>query len=71
MAIELNINTIRALATDNMLNSAIKVEDSFVVSEDVKTEIEALLKNAKIGYQCVTQSANNVMFIIQPYGEQG
>lgn len=68
---ELTIDTIRALAHDNLLANTIKVEDSFVVSEYVKTEIEALLRNAKIGYQCITQSANNVLFIIQPYGEQG
>lgn len=68
---ELNINTIRALAADNMLASTIKVEDSFVLSENDKTEVEALLKNAKIGYQCITQSGNNVLFIIQPYGDQG
>jgi|GEM_PF-2274693 len=68
---ELNIDTLRALARDKQLASTLKVEDSFIISEDVKTEIEGLLKNAKIGYQCVTQSLNNVMFIIQPYGEQG
>lgn len=68
---ELTINTIRALAQDKQLARTLKVEDSFIVSEDVKTEIEVLLKNAKIGYQCITQSANKVLFIIQPYGEQG
>ncbi len=68
---ELNIDTIRALAQDNMLASTIKLEDSFIVSENDKTEIEAFLVNAKIGYQCITQSNNNVMFIIQPYGDQG
>jgi hypothetical protein len=68
---ELNINTLRALAQDKQLASTLKVEDSFIVSEDVKTEIEALLKNAKVGYQCITQPLNNVLFIIQPYGEQG
>ncbi|ABG59773.1 hypothetical protein [Cytophaga hutchinsonii] len=68
---ELNINTIRALAQDNMLASTIKLEDSFIVNENDKTEIEAFLRNAKIGYQCITQSGDNVLFIIQPYGEQG
>lgn len=61
---ELNTNTLRALAKDNMLASALKPEDSFVVSEEVKTEIEALLKNGKVGYQCITQSGNDEHHII-------
>jgi len=68
---ELNVNTIRSLAQDKQLASTLKVEDSFIVSEDEKSEVEELLKEAKVGYQGITQSSNNVMFIIQPYGEQG
>ncbi len=68
---EITIDTIRTLAKENLLNKNLKPEDSFIVSEDVKPEVEKLLKEAKIGYQGITQSANNVLFIIQPYGEQG
>ena len=68
---EITIDTIRTWAKGNILNKNLKHEDSFIVSEDVKPEVENLLKEAKIGYQGITQSSNNVMFIIQPYGEQG
>jgi len=68
---ELTIDSIRTLATKNLLKDTLKYDDSFVVSEDVKDEVEALLKEAEIGYQGITQASNNVMFIIQPYGDQG
>ena len=68
---ELTIDSIRTLATENRLKDTLKYDDSFVVSEDVKDEVEALLKEAEIGYQGITQASNNVMFIIQPYGDQG
>jgi len=68
---ELTIDSIRTLATENRLKDTLKYDDSFVVSEDVKDEVEALLKEAEIGYQGITQTSNNVMFIIQPYGDQG
>ena len=68
---ELTIETIRTLANENRLQDTLKYDDSFVVSEEVKNEVEKLLKEAKVGYQGITQPANNVLFIIQPYGEQG
>lgn len=68
---ELTIDTIRTLAKENLLNKNLKHEDSFTVREDEKSEVEELLKEARIGYQGITQSSNNVLFIIQPYGEQG
>ena len=68
---ELTIDSIRTLANENRLQDTLKYDDSFVVSEDVKEEVEELLKEAKVGYQGITQSSNNVLFIIQPYGDQG
>jgi len=68
---ELTIDSIRTLANENRLKDMLNYDDSFIVSEDVKDEVEHLLHEAKIGYQGITQSANNVMFIIQPYGDQG
>jgi len=68
---ELTIDSIRKLANENRLHETLKYDDSFIVSEDVKIEVETLLKQAKIGYQGITQVSNNVMFIIQPYGDQG
>jgi hypothetical protein len=68
---ELTIDSIRTLANENRLQDTLKYDDSFVVSEDVKDEVEHLLKEAQIGYQGITQPLNNVLFIIQPYGEQG
>ena len=68
---ELTIDSIRTLANENRLKDTLKYDDSFVVSEEVKNEVENLLKEAKVGYQGITQPANNVLFIIQPYGEQG
>jgi len=68
---ELNVDTIKTLAKEKLLNKNLKHEDSFVIHEDEKSEVEELLKEAKVGYQCITQPSNNVLFIIQPYGEQG
>jgi hypothetical protein len=68
---ELTIDSIRTLANKNLLKDTLKYDDSFVVGEDVKDEVENLLKEAKVGYQGITQPLNNVLFIIQPYGEQG
>lgn len=68
---ELTIDLIRRLAEHNMLQSELKHEDSFVVSEKEKNEVEHLLREAKVGYQGITQPADNVLFIIQPYGDQG
>lgn len=68
---ELTIDTLRTLAKKNLLHTNLKHEDSFIVREEEKTEVEQLLKDAKVGYQGITQTSNNVMFIIQPYGEQG
>ena len=68
---ELTIETIRTLAKENLLHSNLKHEDSFIVREEEKSEVEELLKEAKVGYQGITQSSDNVLFIIQPYGDQG
>lgn len=68
---ELTIDLIRALADQNLLQTKLKHEDSFLVREEEKTEVENLLREAKVGYQVITQPSNNVLFIIQPYGEQG
>lgn len=68
---ELTIDLIRRLAEHKLLQSELKHEDSFVVSENEKHEVEQLLREAKIGYQGITQPANNILYIIQPYGEQG
>lgn len=67
----ITIDSLRALAKQNLLNKELKYDDSFVVSENDKAEVESLLKEAQVGYQGITQPSNNVMFIIQPYGEQG
>ena len=68
---ELTIETIRALANQKLLKTNLKHEDSFIVHEKEKSEVEELLREAKVGYQGITQPANNVLFIIQPYGDQG
>jgi hypothetical protein len=68
---EITIDTLRALAKQNLLNKELKYDDSFVVTEEQKSEVETLLKEAKVGYQGITQPSNNVLFIIQPFGEQG
>ena len=68
---ELTIETIRELADQNLLKTNLKHEDSFIVHEDEKSEVEELLRAAKVGYQGITQPSNNVLFIIQPYGDQG
>lgn len=68
---ELTIDLIRALADQNLLQTKLKHEDSFLVREEEKTEVENLLREAKVGYQGITQPSNNVLFIIQPYGDQG
>lgn len=68
---ELTIDSIRTLANENRLQDTLKYDDSFIVNENVKEEVEELLKEAKIGYQGITQSSNNILFIIQPYGDQG
>jgi len=68
---ELTIDSIRTLANENRLHDTLKYDDSFIVNEDVKDEVETLLKQAKVGYQGITQPSNNVLFIIQPYGDQG
>ena len=67
---ELTIDSIRKLANEKRLHETLKYDDSFIVSEEVKDEVETLLKEAEIGYQGITQTSNNVMFIIQPYGDQ-
>ncbi|MGN6648323.1 MAG: hypothetical protein ACTHJT_17490 [Cytophaga sp.] len=67
----ITIESLRALAKQNLLNKELKYDDSFVVSEEHKAEVESLLREGKVGYQGITQPANNVLFIIQPYGEQG
>ncbi len=68
---ELTFDSIRTLATENRLQDTLKYDDSFVVTENEKGEVEKLLKEAKVGYQGITQPSNNVLFIIQPYDEQG
>ncbi|HSY60700.1 MAG TPA: hypothetical protein VK796_02440 [Cytophaga sp.] len=68
---ELTIDSIRTLAHQNLLKAKLKPEDSFIIHEEQKSEVEHLLKEAKVGYQGITQPLNNVLFIIQPYGEQG
>ena len=59
------------MAKQNTLSKELKYDDSFIISEDNKEEVEVLLKSSKIGYQGITQSENKVMFIIQPFDEQG
>jgi hypothetical protein len=68
---ELTIDSLRTLANENRLKDTLKYDDSFIVNENVKEEVEKLLKEAEIGYQGITQASNNIMFIIQPYGDQG
>ncbi|WP_018343555.1 hypothetical protein [Cytophaga aurantiaca] len=68
---ELTIDSIRTLANENRLKDTLKYDDSFVVSGSLKDEVETLLKEAEIGYQGITQDSNNIMYIIQPYGDQG
>ena len=68
---EFTIDSIRMLANENRLQDTLKYDDSFIVNEEEKSEVEDLLRAAKVGYQGITQSSNNVLFIIQPYGDQG
>lgn len=67
----ITLQTLRNSAKQNTLSTELKYDDSFIISENDKEEVEGLLKTAKIGYQGITQSGNNVMFIIQPFDEQG
>ncbi|WP_299249510.1 hypothetical protein [uncultured Cytophaga sp.] len=68
---DITLETIRTWAKQNTLSKELKYDDSFIISEDNKEEVEVLLKSSKIGYQGITQSENKVMFIIQPFDEQG
>lgn len=68
---ELTIDSIRTLANENRLHDTLKYDDSFIVHEEEKSEVEELLREAKVGFQGITQSSNNILFIIQPYGDQG
>lgn len=68
---DITLETIRNWADHKTLSKELKYDDSFIISEDNKVEVEGLLKASKIGYQCITQSENKVMFIIQPFDEQG
>ena len=67
----ITLQTLRNSAKQHTLSTELKYDDSFIISENDKEEVEGLLKTAKIGYQGITQSGNNVMFIIQPFDEQG
>jgi len=67
----ITLETLRNAAKQNTLSKELKYDDSFIISEDNKVEVEKLLKDSKIGYQGITQSGNNVLFIIQPFDEQG
>jgi hypothetical protein len=67
----ITLETLRASAKQNTLSKELKYDDSFIISEDNRVEVEKLLKESNIGYQGITQSENNVLFIIQPFDEQG
>jgi hypothetical protein len=67
----ITVETLRNSAKQNTLSKELKYDDSFIISEDDKVEVEKLLKDSKIGFQGITQSGNKVMFIIQPFDEQG